>query len=428
MSQTVAIVGGGVVGLSTALYAARRGHRVVVVERDAATRFTTSFGNAGLITPSHVVPLAAPGVVAQGLKWMGDPESPFYVRPRLDPELVRWGWHFWRSGTAAHVARSVPVLRDLNLRSRQLYADLAAERDDFGLQLAGCLMLCDTAEGLDHEVAAAETARDAGLHAEVLDASGVAALEPGLTLSVAGGVLYPEDGFLDPGAFMASLADRATSAGAEIRWETTATGWRTEGDRVVALETAAGSLEADAFVVAGGAWTPNVIKSLGVRLPLQAGKGYHLHLAAPPERPRHSLILVEGRVAVTPMNGNVRLAGTMEIAGLGTAINPARLRGIVKAVPRYLPAFAGLDPAALPTWTGHRPCSPDGLPYVGRVGRWANLVAATGHAMMGLSLGPVTGEIVAALVSGEAHPLATSALDPGRFSGRATTQNRPGVV
>lgn len=416
MKQRVVILGAGVAGVCSALYAARAGHDVTVVDRDRPDRFTTSHGNAGLLTPSHIVPLAAPGVVAQGLRWMRDPESPFYVQPRLDADLLRWGWRFWRSGTAEHVERSAPLLRDLNLASRDLFIDLAREADDFGLALSGCLMVCRTEAGLAHETATADHARALGLEAETLDADALARAEPDARFDAAGAVLFPQDGYLDPGRFVASATRRAEDAGARFVWNADVSGWHTENGRALAVDTTAGRLEADAFVAAMGAWTPEVLRPLGLRLPMQAGKGYHLHLPAEALRLRHSLILVEGRVAVTPMGDRVRVAGTMEIAGTGPEVRAARVRGIVRTLPQYLPDVpaSAFDPAT--AWAGHRPCSPDGLPYVGAFERLPNVLAATGHAMMGLSLGPVTGQAVAALLSGEVPPVALDALSPDRFS------------
>ncbi|HYE97066.1 MAG TPA: FAD-dependent oxidoreductase [Rubricoccaceae bacterium] len=411
------VVGAGVAGLCTALYAARRGLDVTVVERDGPERFTTSFGNAGLLTPSHFVPLAAPGVVGQGLRWMRDPESPFYIRPRLNPDLARWGWWFWRTGSAAHVERAAPVLRDLNLASRALFADLARERDDFGLVLRGGLMVCKTPHALDEEAAVARHARRLGLEAELLDADALVRMEPDARIAAAGAVFYPQDGYLDPARFMASVAARAEEAGAQFRWHTDVAGWDAAPGRVEAIRTGEGRIEADTFVVAAGAWTTALVRPLRLRLPMQAGKGYHLNLPAERLRLRlrHSLILVEGRVAVTPMGETVRFAGTMEIAGLDPAVNPARIRGITKTVPQYLPDVPAATFAGAKPWVGLRPLSPDGLPYVGPFRRFPNLFAATGHAMMGLSLGPVTGEAVAALAAGEAPPLPLAALSPDRF-------------
>ncbi len=415
MPQHVVVAGGGVVGLSVALYAARAGHRVTVVERDGPERFTTSFGNAGLVCPSHVVPLAAPGMVAMGLRYMGNPESPFYIRPRASLDLLRWGYRFWRSGTAAHVERAAPLLRDLNLASRALFKALADEADDFGLRLDGGLMLCNTAHGLAEESHAAALARSLGLGAEVVTPDDLRRLEPDVQLEVTGGVFYPDDAWLDPGRFMAALARHAEAAGVTFRWHTTSTGWQRTNGQLTALQTDAGAVEGDQFVLAGGAWTPTLGRALGLRLPLEAGKGYHLRVEAPPALPRHSYILTEGRVAVTPMGGTVRFAGTMEMAGLDARLNPARVRGIVKAAGAYLPQFGAATFKDAPAWVGHRPCTPDGLPYLGRTQRYPNLIVAAGHAMMGLSLGPITGQLVAELLGRAAPSVSLDLLRPERF-------------
>ena len=179
--------------------------------------------------------------------------------------------------------------------------------------------------------------------------------------------------------------------------------------------TARGEIEGDEFVLAAGAWTPLLLRPLGVRLPLQPGKGYSLTLATPRERPVRSLILAEARVAITPMGQALRVGGTMELTGYDLGISPPRIRGILRSLSRYLPAFTPEDFAGVPPWAGLRPCSPDGLPYVGRLKPFANLSVAAGHAMMGLSLAPVTGELVAQLITGERPSVELGALRPDRF-------------
>ncbi|MDB5295535.1 MAG: dadA, partial [Phycisphaerales bacterium] len=246
-----------------------------------------------------------------------------------------------------------------------------------------------------------------GVPADVLDPAGLAVLDPGATMDVAGGVHYPLDCHLSPARFMAHLQARLEAAGATFRWRTDVAGWQTEDGpagrgRVAAARTTAGDeIEADAFVLAAGSWSAAAGRSLKLRIPLQAGKGYSLTLAEPRQRPQLCSILTEARVAVTPMGEAVRFGGTMEVAGLDESISRRRVRGIVRSVPDYYPAFREADFDGVPPWQGLRPVSPDGLPYLGRTGRWANLVVATGHAMMGLSLGPATGKLVARLVSGE---------------------------
>ncbi|MEO0017638.1 MAG: hypothetical protein RLZZ522_921, partial [Verrucomicrobiota bacterium] len=214
MSQHLVVIGGGVSGLAVAEAAARRGFRVTLIERQGAERTGCSFGNAGMVVPSHFVPMAAPGVVVQGLKWLSNPESPFYIKPRVDLDLARWGLLFIKSATAAHVARCGPLLRDLHLASREGYQDLAAQGEDFGLVSKGLLMLCKKTHTLDEEAAMAEKARTLGVPAEVLDAAATARLDPGITMAIAGAVHYPRDCHLSPERYLAVLQRRAVADGA----------------------------------------------------------------------------------------------------------------------------------------------------------------------------------------------------------------------
>lgn len=419
VSREVLIVGAGVIGLSAAWHVARRGHRVTVLERGASEERGCSFGNAGMVVPSHVIPLAAPGMVRLGLRWMWSRESPFYVKPRLSRSLLGWGFRFWRSATAEHVARSAPLLRDLHLAGRAGFEEWAgAWGDDFGLTKNGLLMLCRTEHGLAEEARDAERARGLGLPAEVVSSEQAARIEPGLRLDVAGAVYYPKDCHLDPVRLMAALRREVEAAGVRLEWRTPVVGWRRTGDRVAAVRTPAGERSADEYVLAAGAWSPAVVRDLGLRLPMQAGKGYSVTLPAPRRLPRLCALLSEARVAVTPMGSCLRVGGTMELGGLDQRIDPVRVRGIVKAVARYLPDFSPLDFESHPAWAGLRPCSPDGLPYLGRPARYANLTAATGHAMMGVSLAPVTGRLVAEIVSGDNPSLEIGPLRPDRFDTR----------
>ena len=417
VSRHVLIIGAGVIGLSTAFYALRKGHRVTVLERGAAERDGCSFGNAGMIVPSHFTPLAAPGMVALGLKWMWNPESPFYVQPRLDWELLRWGWKFWRASTREHVAQAAPLIRDLSFASRACFEELAELwQNEFGLVKRGLLMLCKTAHALEEEARTTARARELGIPAEVLDAQQTAALDPGVRMDIAGSVYFPRDCHLSPGKFMAALERECVRGGAMFVHETEVTGWRTGGERIEAAETNRGAFEADEYVLCGGAWSASVARGLRLALPMQAGKGYSLTLAQPRQLPQLCAIFTEARVAVTPMDGALRFGGTMEFAGLDESINERRVRGIVRAVPEYYPDFTPADFTGLRPWSGLRPCSPDGLPYVGRTALYRNLCIATGHAMMGLSLGPITGRLVAEVLSGEPPSLELSMLSPDRYA------------
>lgn len=409
------MLGGGVIGLCSAYYALQRGWAVTVVEREAAGGDNCSMGNAGMIVPSHFIPLAAPGMIAKGLRWMFNPESPFYIRPRLDPALVHWAWLFYRHSTAGHVGRTQELLRDLNLESRRLFAELSAD-EDFGLAKRGMLMLCKTAKGLDEEAAVAAAAREIGLEAEVVDAAGAARLDPGIRMDVAGAVYFPQDCHLDPARFMNALRRRVLGMGGEIVSGVEIDTLETRDGKVRALSGGGRRFEGSQFVIAGGSWSPALLRQAGLKLPLQAGKGYSLTLPAPPELPQICSIFVEAKVAITPMAGSLRFAGTMEVGGLDLSINPSRVRGIVKSVNAYFPGFSEADFAGIKPWAGLRPVSPDGIPYLGKVPGLPNLIAATGHAMMGLSLGPVSGRLVAGLLSGEPAFRPVDQMAPGRFS------------
>lgn len=408
------IVGGGVIGLCAAYYALKRGFPVTVIERGEIGADNCSMGNAGMIVPSHFIPLAAPGMLAKGLRWMMNPESPFFVRPRLDLDLMRWGWLFYRNSTPRHVAESRKLLRDLNLESRRLFGELAAE-EDFGLVQDGLLMLCKTSKGLDEEAEVAEAAHQIGLKAKVLDAAATARQDPAVTMDVAGAVYFPQDCHLDPARFVASMRRRVMELGGLIEYSVGIDTIEVRNGRVSALVGGGKRFEGGKFVIAGGSWSAKLLETVGLKLPLQAGKGYSLTLPAPPELPRLCSIFAEAKVAITPMGGSLRFGGTMEVGGLDLSIHPARVHGIVKSVPYYFPKFSESDFSNVKPWAGLRPVSPDGIPYLGRAANLPNLIAATGHAMMGLSLAPVSGRLVADLLAGDTPFRPIDAMAPGRF-------------
>jgi len=279
----------------------------------------------------------------------------------------------------------------------------------------GCLNLCKTEARLHEESELAAHSRSLGMPAEVLTAEETRRLDPGVDMDILGSVYFPEDAHLSPNRFMAQLAGRATAAGVEIRWESDVTGWSRQGDRIVAARTTIGDVAGDEFVLAGGSWSPGLAKELGLHLPMQAGKGYSLTVEQPQQLPQLSYIFTEARLAVTPMCGALRFGGTMEIAGLNLDLNPARVRGITKSAGRYFPAFPSETFKGIVPWCGLRPVSPDGLPYLGRTKVLSNLAIGTGHAMMGLSLGPITGQLLAETLANETPSIGLGLLDPDRF-------------
>lgn len=401
----------------SARYLLQRGFRVTIVDRSSPADEGCSFGNAGYVCPSHIIPLAAPGMVRTALRMMLNPASPFYVKPRIDRDLFSWSWKFLRSANAAHVERSVPLLRDLNVASRTCYDQFAAlPGNDFELKHNGLLMLCKTPQTLEHEVKLADRANATGVEARVLDAQQTAELEPATPLDILGSVYFPGDCHITPGKLMACLRARVAEAGATFRWNTELTGLATNGRRITSARVPGGEIPADEFVLCAGSWSPLLARQLGLTLPIQAGKGYSLTLPNPRKLPRIPSILTEARVAVTPMGTSLRFGGTMEIAGINSNISPRRVQQIIRSVPAYFPEFTPQDFAGIAPWCGLRPCSPDGLPYVGRTRACENLTVATGHAMIGISLGGITGKLIGQVLGGETPEIDLAMLSPDRFS------------
>ncbi len=413
----VIIVGGGVVGLCCAYYARTAGFEVTLLERGAPDHDSCSRGNAGMVVPSHFVPLAAPGMVSYGLRMMLSPSSPFYVKPRLDPDLIRWGLLFQSRANAAHVAKASPVLARMHLESRACYEDLAAIfKEDFDLTKRGLLMLCKQERVLEHEAKLVPRAHALGIEAELLNADQTARLDPGIKMDIAGSVYFPLDCHFDPSAFVDRLTKEVIDIGVDIQWNSELISWNTSSSgEIYSIATRNSYYSGDQYVLAAGSWSTEVAKKLKLSIPMQAGKGYSVTVDKPKQLPRLCSILTEARVAVTPMGSALRFGGTMEVTGLDESIDKRRVQGILKAIPEYFPEFSSEDYTSLPVWRGLRPCSPDGLPYIGRPLKNKNLIVATGHAMMGMSLGPITGKTVTALLEYKAPSIDLTMLDVNRF-------------
>lgn len=412
----IGIVGGGIIGLCSAYYLQKAGHTVTLFDQGRIAD-GCSFGNAGMIVPSHIVPLAQPGMIAKGMRWMLKSTSPFYVKPRLSTDLLRWGWLFYQHATPQHVERSIPVLRDLSLLSKTLYQDLASNGDlDFEWQERGLMMLYKTASA-EHEMAEeADLANRAGIDARVLTGQQVQDLEPHTRVDVRGAVYFPGDAHLNPGELMRALVGYLRKAGVSLLENQAVTGFRKNGSQITSIQTAQGAHTVDTVVIAGGAWSPELAEQLGFALPLQGGKGYSFMLRDVGNNVRIPAIMLEARATATPMGSDLRFAGTLEVAGTDLTVNMNRVRGIVSSINQYYPDIPVQMPAVDTIWRGLRPCSPDGLPYLGLSQRYSNLIMATGHGMMGVSLGPATGKLVSELAASAATSMDVGAFLPDRFA------------
>ncbi len=411
----VVVVGGGVVGVSCAYYLARGGARVSLLER-AHLGAGASSGNAGTVSAGHP-PLNRPGRVRRAVADMVDPASPLYVKPRWDPKLWRWLVGFARRCSHQHVEHCMGVMAPLGKDALDLFEELIAEeRIECQYAREGYYDVCATEGGLTAARYEASIIRRHGYHPEEVDGDELRRREPELAASVIGGVYFPEAATLQPAAFLERLAGAASRLGCEVEEGVAVGRVVTEAGRVVAVETARGERRpADVVVLTTGPFSLRMAERFGGRIPVQPGKGYHRDIDIGPNgapRLRIACVLNETSVFCTPMDTYVRFAGTMEFSGENDVIHPARLRQLTRAARA---AFPGLGPARpVSEWCGLRPVSVDGLPIVGPITGVDGLHIATGHGMLGLTLGPVTGQMIAnqVLLGGD-HRIA--ALSPGRF-------------
>ena len=404
----IGIIGGGINGLMSAYYCQKMGYEVTIIEQGDLSD-GCSYGNAGMIVPSHIIPLAAPGMIAKGLRWMLSPTSPFYIRPRMSGRLIKWGSLFYKNSTAAHVEKSIPILRDLSLLSKQLYQDFQKDNTfDFGWHEKGLLMLYQTAKMEHEEIEGAAMANKAGIEAHVLNKREVQDLNPNTYFNIQGGVLYPDDAHLSPNLLMTGLkkqliqtvtASGARQEGVIFLDKTAVIDFEIKNQKVVSIITAQQKLDFDEIVITAGAWTGVLSEKLGISLPLQGGKGYSFMLNGIGNKVNIPSILLEARATATPIGNDLRCAGTMEIVGLDLSVNMKRVQGIVNGINNFFPELTINLPQQEAVWSGLRPCSPDGLPYIGRVNHLKNVTIATGHGMMGLSLGAATGKLVSEIVA-----------------------------
>ena len=413
----VAVVGAGVIGVCVALELSSRGYEVVLLDRRGPAA-GCSYGNAGFICPSHVVPLAAPGVIAKVLKWMGRPDSPFYLSPARVPAMAGWLLSFARHCNPEHVRHSMRPLADLLMRSRALYDAFDEKVGGFGYERRGILKVFKTEKGFDEGRAEAAMVRETGQPTLEVDRVGLERLVPETPIEARGGILYPEDAHLDPAAFVRKAFSVLESRGVRTVNAVEVEGVRLAGGRAESLSARGVSVRAKQFVLAAGAWTVDLARRCGWRIALVPAKGYSLTRPAPVGAPALPLLLAEAKVAVTPMAGQLRYAGTLELAGFDERLDARRLGAIADAVPRYLPKLAPPQEAETEKWCGFRPCTPDGLPLIGLLPGVENLYIAAGHAMIGMAAGPGTGLLLAQLMAGKEPYTNTSAFDPARFCRR----------
>ncbi len=413
MSKKIIIIGGGIIGLCTAYYLHKEGYHVSVIDQSNMDS-GASYVNAGYLSPSHIIPLSAPGVMKKGFKWMLNPASPLYIKPRLDSDFLKWTYAFNKSCNAKNVKKAIPTIKGLTLLSQEFYDAIKQdEKFSFQLEKKGLLMLCQTDKMLGEEIHTAEIAKSEGLDASEISLDELKVLEPNVSISAKGAVYYKCDSHSTPQEFMMEMKAYLKDEGVVFYTNEKVEDLTLANIKIVSLKTNKQILQADEFVLAAGTWSTFLSKKIGLNLLLQAGKGYRINteqstgISIP-------AILAEAKVAVTPMNGFTRFAGTMEIAGINNVINSIRVDAIAKAALQYYPEITLNQTEKENAASGLRPVSPDGLPYIGKSSKCLNLTIATGHAMMGWSMATATGKLVSEIISEKPLSLAIQNCHPDR--------------
>jgi D-amino-acid dehydrogenase len=413
----VVVLGGGIIGLSSAYYLKESGHDVVLIDKTDISS-NCSYGNAGYVCPSHFIPLATPGIVKQGLKWMWNSRSPFYVQPRLNLSLIDWGLKFMNAATPEKVEQAAIPLRDVAILSKKHYEEWTKlPQFNFAYAQKGLLEIFQTDAGAAHAEHALHKAHELGLSDTVLlSYDQLQALEPQTKIIAKGAIHFKCDAHLYPNKLMEQMIAHLKHVGVVFKTNEEAIGFENAGGKITKVKTDKSIYDADAIVVASGSWSRELAKKMEVKIPMVAGRGYSVTLEDSPYTINYPSVLIEGRAALTPMDGNkIRFGGTMEITSTNTPPRIERVEGLLAAVKRFYPEFDVPVPTIDKIWYGFRPCSADGLPYIGRTNRWSNVVMATGHSMLGLSLGAGTGKLVNELINEEKLSMDIQPFDPNRF-------------
>ncbi len=416
MSKVI-IIGGGIIGLSCAYYLQKSGHRVTVIDKTDISD-NCSYGNAGYVCPSHFIPLATPGIVKQGLKWMLNSKSPFYVQPRFSRSLISWGMKFMKSAKPEKVEAAAIPLRDISLLSKACYEEwLRNNNFDFAYEKKGLLEIFQTKEKEEHAHHTLEKAHQLGLTDTVLlSASEVFAMEPQTKINAIGAIWFKCDAHLYPNKLMHQLIQHLKDAGVLFQTGEEVKGFSRSNGEIKQVITAKDQYDSDTVVLAAGAWSRDLARMMNISIPLVGGRGYSITFENSPYKINYPAVLMESRVALTPMDGNkIRFGGTMEITSTQTAPRMNRVIGLLNGVKKFFPEFDPPVPPVEKVWYGYRPCSADGLPYIGKVKQYKNLVLATGHSMLGLSLGAGTGKLVNEIINEQPASMDIAPFDPGRF-------------
>jgi len=409
----VLVIGGGVIGVCSAYYLAEKGFSVSILEQGEIAS-GCSGANAGLVVPSFSIPLAAPGTLGKWFRWMIKPKSPFSTKLRFDPALFLWLRQFRKACQQKKMLQGLHLLRDLNYASSELIDQLImSESLECSYRKDGWLMIYKTEK--DFQIAAKEAnlLKDYDIEVKILSGAETLEMEPALRTKLSGGIFFPEDTHLDPTKFVLALAERLQERGVTIHQQEEVLDFQTSMARITVVRTTCGEFQPKHVVIATGAWSPKIIRNLGHELPVQPAKGYSVSVKRPEVCPRIPLYFSEAKVAVTPLEDSLRLAGTMELVGFDLRINSRRVDAIMHAAEDCLGQIESFD--IIEIRCGLRPCSPDGLPIIDSCPGYDNLFIATGHGMLGITQASITGKLVSQLVGDETPDMNMTPLSTTRF-------------
>jgi D-amino-acid dehydrogenase len=417
--KTVVIIGGGVIGLFTAYYLVKNGIRPLIVDQGRVPGpQSCSSGNAGMIVPSHFMPIANRSTVKEGLLGLLDPYSPMGIHTLANPDLIRWLAMFLRYSYSNTLSNRANTLAELHLESRDLFQKVkSADLPELSLDLSGLLMLSSTQKSFDQEKRKAENSNKMNIPAEVWSAEKFSSHNPDLQSKLSGAIFYPMDGKINPMQMMDALASWLRLNGVEIIENCRITGWKTEKNLVVAIHESNREIVGEYFLISAGDQSGMISRSLGCHIPLQPGKGISYTVPNEGVTISHPALLQDHHVAITPYQDHTRIAGNFLLGNRLKTVPENRLSKIHDSVSLSFPGWNIPEPKAESGWFGFRPVSPDGMPILGRSKKFSNLFAGTGHSMLGISLGPISGKLLSDLISGiQIKPVYSKYLDPARFS------------
>lgn len=410
--KQIIIIGGGIIGLSCAVKLAEKGAEVVVLEKNKVG-YGCSYGNAGWMTPCFAMPLPMPGLFFKSLKWLLDPEGPLYIKPSVSPLLFTWLTRFMLSMNESKAGKAIEALVLLSKVSLDEYKKLAFEYPEINFEKKGLLMVSHGQAGVDAAVQEMELVKHHQIPGKFLSPDEIRALEPSLRGPLRGGVYFPEEAHAEPLKVVKALEKKAKALGVQVIEGVEFFRANVNNGKIESIFTSQGEMKASEYVLATGSWSEEISHQLRLSIPMLGGKGYSLIVPPLSIQPKHPMMIIEKKIAITPRQDSLRIAGTMELVDQDFSVTHRRVQAIIRGAREFLPVPEQLEIKEL--WRGLRPCTPDGVPLIGYSAKLKNLVLACGHQMLGLQSGLGTGVLVAELMVDGSSSLDRAVYNPNRF-------------